>query len=181
MKRIILFSLTLFCFGFSKPKQELITKEGEVTFFSYASAENIKASNNQVLSILDVNSNKIAVSMLMRGFVFEKALMQEHFNESYIESDLFPRATFEGTILNFDTEKKGTQTKIIEGNFILRGITMPIKIKATITKNNKFYLIKGDTQLKVKDFKIKIPRILSSKIAETVKVSFNLKYETHEK
>ena len=94
MKIIVPFILIMCSLGFTKPGKQFMTKGGEVTFFSYASAENIKASNNQVLSVLDVDQNKIAVSMLMRGFVFEKDLMQEHFNESYIESDLFPRATF---------------------------------------------------------------------------------------
>ena len=83
--------------------------------------------------------------------------------------------------MNFDQTLIGIQTKVIKGDFTLRDITMPVEIKAEIIKKNETYSIKGNTELNVKDFKIKIPRILSSKIAERVKVLFNLKYQLHDK
>ncbi len=181
MKKLLLLLFVSICFGFTKPKNQYLTRNGQVTFFSYASAENIKAENNEVLSILDVNKEKIAVNILMRAFEFEKSLMQEHFNDSYIESDLYPRATFEGTILNFKPRLKGSQTKFIKGDFTLRGITKPVKIKADINYNDGEYTISGETTIDVKDYKIKIPQILASKIAKTVKISFNFKYEPYEK
>ncbi len=182
MKKLLLLPfLIIISFGFTKPKKQYLTRNGEVTFFSYAAAENIKAENNQVLSLLDIKKEKIAVNILMRAFEFEKSLMQEHFNDSYIESDIYPRATFEGTILNFKPEEKGKRTKFIKGDFTLRGITKPVKLKAEIDYDGNQYTITGVTTIDVKDYKIKIPEILSSKIAKTVKISFNFKYDSYEK
>jgi len=181
MKKLLLLLFVSTCFGFIKPKKQYLTRNGQVTFFSYATAENIKAENNEVLSLLDIKEEKIAVNILMRAFEFEKSLMQEHFNDSYIESDVYPRATFEGTIIDFEPKFKGTQTKYIEGDFTLRGTTKPIKIKADINFLDGEYTISGETTIDVKDYKIKIPQILASKIAKTVKISFNFKYEPYEK
>lgn len=180
-KHLCLLLLLPLLMGFAKKGDKFIARNGKVSFFSYASAENIKASNNQVLSLFEPNTNKLAVSILMRAFQFEKSLMQEHFNDSYIESDIYPKATFEGTVLNFDDDFSGTQTKIIKGNFTLRGITVPIKIKADITKTYKNYIINGETDLNIKDFKINVPQILANRISQTVKVSFNFKYDRYEK
>jgi len=77
---------------------QMITRLGQVSFFSYTPVENIEASNNQVYSIIDLAEKKVAVSMLMRAFVFKKALMEEHFNESYVESDIYPKLQFQGLI-----------------------------------------------------------------------------------
>jgi len=146
MKKILLLFLITSSLGFIKPKKQFITRNGQVTFFSYASAENIKAENNETLSLLDAKEGKIAVNILMRAFEFEKSLMQEHFNDSYIESDI-----------------------------------LPLKIKSDIEYKSGSYTITGETSIDVKDFKIKIPQILSSKIAKTVKIKFNFKYEPYEK
>ncbi len=181
MKKTLLLFLIALSFGFTKPKKQYLTRNGEVIFFSYASAENIKAKNNQALSLLDVKEEKVAVNILMRAFEFEKSLMQEHFNDSYIESDIYPRATFEGTILNFNPELRGKRTRYIKGAFTLRGITNTIKIKADIDYDGYQYIITGETSIDVKDYKIKIPQILSSKIAKTVKITFNFKYDSYEK
>jgi len=181
MKKILLLFFITISFGFIKPKQQYLTRNGQVTFFSYASAENIKAENVQTLSLLDVDNSKIAISILMRAFEFKKSLMQEHFNESYIESDIYPKATFQGTILSFKPRFRGVQTKYIKGDFTLRGVTKTIKVKTDIEYKNNTYSITGETTLDVKDFKIKIPQLLSSKIAKTVKIAFNFKYEPYEK
>ncbi len=180
-KQLCLLLLLPLLVGFSSKKEKYISRNGKVTFFSYASAENIEAVNDQALSLFEPDTNKIAVSILMRAFQFEKSLMQEHFNDSYIESDLYPKATFEGQIVNFDSDFSGTQTKVIKGDFTLRGITRPLKIKVDITKKNNKYIISGETQVNIKDFKINVPQILANRIAQTVKVSFNFKYDYHEK
>ncbi|WP_010520848.1 YceI family protein [Aquimarina agarivorans] len=177
----LLLLIPLWFTSFSIKGDKYICRNGKVTFFSYATSENIKAENDQVLSLFEPETKKIAVSILMRAFQFEKSLMQEHFNDSYIESDIYPKATFEGVVLNFDKDLSGTQTKIINGDFTLRGISKPIKIKADITKKSNTYEIIGETELNVKDYKIKVPQILANRIAQTVKISFNFKYNHYEK
>lgn len=158
--------------------QQYIARQGQVTFFSYASVENIEAKNNQALSILDLEKNEMAVSMLMRAFVFKKDLMHEHFNESYIESDLFPKATFEG---NFDNlEEAIDQTRLIKGKITIHGITKEIDIKTTVNKTDNNYAVSGEFNLTVNDFNIKIPPILSNNIAKVVLVKFKFQYLSYE-
>ncbi len=166
---------------FDVKSDQFITRQGQVSFFSYTSVENIEAKNNQVLSIIDFSKNEIAVSMLMNAFVFKKSLMHEHFNESYIESDLYPKATFEGSILDFDPLATETQTKIIKGELTIHGITKEIEIKTTIENNNGTYLLNGDFELIVKDFDIKIPPILAPNIAKIISVKFRFEYQPYEK
>jgi len=176
MNRLILVLLFSGSFGMVNAQNDFITRQGEVTFFSYTSVEDIEATNNIALSLFYPSSKKIGVQILMNAFKFEKSLMYEHFNESYIESDLHPKAIFEGDIIDFDEEQNEEQTRIIKGNFTLRGITKPLEIKAKITKENGDYVISGSFEVIVDDYKIKIPAILAPNIAENIKVTFNFQY-----
>lgn len=182
MNKIIVLLLILVCFvGFNTAKpDQFITRQGQVSFFSYTSVENIEAKNNQVLSIIDLSKNEIAVSMLMNSFIFKKSLMHEHFNESYIESDLYPKATFEGEIIDFDPSATGTQTKIIKGTLTIRGITKDVEIKTTIEHENGVYTFTGDFEATVKDFDIKIPPILAPNIAKIITITFRFEYQPYE-
>ena len=164
----------------SEKKQRFIERQGLVEFFSYTSVENIQAINRTVYSLIDIDEKKIAVDVLMRAFDFKKSLMKEHFNESYIETDLYPHATLEGDIIDFDANFEGTQTRIVKGDFTLRGIKKPIEIKADITKTDKGYMIKGELEVKIKDYEIKVPSLLSPNIAKNIKVSFNFQYTLYE-
>ncbi|WP_111684448.1 YceI family protein [Winogradskyella tangerina] len=179
MVKQLLFGFAFLLLSFTAP-EEYITRQGTVTFFSYTNVENIQATNNQVLSLFKPNDSAIAVSILMRAFVFEKSLMQEHFNESYIESDLYPKATFEGSIIDFDPSFEGEQTRIVKGDFTLKDVTMEREIKVKITKSETGYTIEGDFNVSIKDHNIKVPGLLSPNIAETINVSFNFQYEPYE-
>jgi hypothetical protein len=174
----------LFIFSFllltASQEQKYITRQGSVTFFSYTNVENIRATNNQVLSLFQPETGTVAVSILMRAFVFEKSLMQEHFNESYIESDLFPKATFEGKIIDFDHTIEGEQTRIVKGDFSLRNVKKEHEIKVKITKSENGYSAEGEFKVSIKDHKIKVPAILSPNIAETINIAFNFEYEPYE-
>ena len=159
---------------------KFITRQGQISFFSYTNVENIEAKNNQVLSIIDLSKNEIAISMLMNAFVFEKALMRDHFNESYIESDLYPKATFEGEIIGFDPNTHEDQTKLIKGKITIREITKDIEVKVKIDYNEGKYVFNGSFELVVQDFKIKIPPILAPNIAKTISVQFKFEYQPYE-
>lgn len=180
-KIVILLLLLIHLTDFETTSDQFITRQGQVSFFSYTSVENIEAKNNQVLSIIDISKSEIAVSMLMNAFIFKKSLMHEHFNESYIESDLYPKATFEGEIIDFDSLATGKQTKMIKGRLTIRGITKDIEIKTTIENNNGSYLLTGDFEVAVQDFDIKIPPILAPNIAKIISITFRFEYEPYEK
>ncbi len=175
-KQLFFLLICVLFFNCSRAQEHFITRQGELTFFSYTSVENIEASNDQVLSLFYPSTNKIGVQILIRAFKFEKSLMYEHFNESYIESDLYPKAVFEGEIQNFDPNITEEQTRIIKGNFTLRDITRPVEFKAKIVKSHDYYSISGTLEVFVDDYKIKIPAILSPNIAKNIKISFNFQY-----
>ncbi len=180
MNKILLFILLfIFFIDETSAQNQQIARQGQVSFFSYTSVENIEALNNQVLSIIDLDKNELAVSMLMRAFEFKKDLMYEHFNESYIESDLYPKAQFEGKILNFD-KNAILQTKIIQGKLTIHGVTKPIDVKADIKKNDGNYILSGEINVLVNDFQIKIPPILASNIAKTIAIQFKFQYKPYE-
>jgi hypothetical protein len=179
-KLVPLFLLFLSFADFDANQHQYIARQGQISFFSYTSLENIEAKNNQVLSILDMDKHEIAVSMLMRAFVFKKDLMYEHFNESYIESDIYPKAKFIGKIIDFDASNKETQTKIIRGKLTIHGITKEIDIKTKIENTNDNYTLTGEFDVLVKDFQIKIPPILSSNIAKTISIKFSFQYQPYE-
>lgn len=181
MNKILPLFLLIFSFADLDVKQnQFIARQGQISFFSYTSVENIEAKNNQVLSIFDIEKQEIAISMLMRAFVFKKDLMYEHFNESYIESDIYPKANFEGKIVDFDANLIGVQTKMIHGKLSIHGITKEIDIKASIDNTNGNYIISGEFDVLVKDFEIKIPPILASNIAKTISIQFLFQYQPYE-
>jgi hypothetical protein len=161
-------------------QEKIIARQGRVAFFSYTAVENIKAENNQVLSIIDLSTHEIAVSMLMNAFVFEKALMREHFNESYVESDIYPKATFEGKIIDFDPTIEGDQTRMVRGTFSMHGVTKELEIKTKIENLGGKYTLSGTFEAYVKDYNIKIPPLLAGNIAKTISVDFRFEYEPYE-
>lgn len=180
MNKFLLTVFFIISTSITSETHEYIERQGQVTFFSYTSVEDIQAVNNQVLTLFNPETSEIAVKILMRAFVFKKSLMHEHFNESYIESDLYPNATFNGNIIDFDTTQS-TQTRIIKGDFTLKNITKSIEVKATITKINEGYTITGTLDVFIDDYNINVPPLLSPNISKKIEVSFNFNYVPYEK
>lgn len=181
MKNLYIILICLLLVNITNAQDRFLTKNGEITFFSSAPMEDIKADNNQVLSIIEAPSGKIAISILMKSFMFEKALMQEHFNENYVESDKYPKAIFKGTILKFDNLNE-TATKVeVKGAITIHGKTKEIIVPATITRAKKSILLEGEFNLKVADFDIKIPKVVAKNIAKDIKVTFQFNYKPFQK
>jgi polyisoprenoid-binding protein YceI len=169
--------------GFSRDglaQTKYIDRNGNASFFSSAPLEDIEAHTSQAVSVVDVSTGEIAASMLMRSFRFRKSLMQEHFNENYIESHKYPKATFRGKISNMselDLNKDGTYKLDIDGEITIHGVTKPLQIKADAAVNNGTLQAKAVFPLKVKDFDIKIPRLVIQNIAEEVEVTVSFNYK----
>lgn len=154
-------------------QEKYITKKGVINFeASVPSFEEVKAKNSTVTAILNLDSGQIAALALMKGFRFKNALMEEHFNENYIESDDFPKATFKGKLIDFDKNdiKKEYQ---IKGTLTLHGKSKEINIKGVINKNGDAISITSSFKTKPEEFDIKIPGIVSKKIAEDILVSLD--------
>jgi hypothetical protein len=154
----LLIALLLFTFGVSA--QTYIARNGRVTFFSKAPVENIEAVNNEVTSFLDIKKGEVAFVALIKSFKFKKALMEEHFNENYMESNTFPKANFKGTItdlskVNFSAG--GTYPVTVKGDLTIHGITKNIEAPATVTVSGETINASSKFNIKVKDYNIKIP------------------------
>jgi disulfide oxidoreductase YuzD len=157
-----------------------IDRAGKARFFSSAPMEDIEAHNQQAVSVLDVGTGEVVASMLMRSFNFKKALMEEHFNENYVESHKYPKATFKGKVSNItelDLSKNGKYTLDISGEITLHGVTKPLMVQAEAMVNNGSIQAKAVFPLTVKDFNIKIPRLVVDNIAEVVEVSVSFSYQ----
>lgn len=153
--------------------QTYITKSAQVSFYSHTWLEDIAAVNKSAMAVIDLPKKNIAFSMLLKEFVFEKKLMQEHFNENYVESDKYPKSTFTGNYTgDIDPARDGSYPLTVKGKISLHGVTKDIQVPATITVKNG--IMTGITSFKLnpKDFDISIPFIVRDKIEKenTVKV-----------
>lgn len=181
MKKTILFFVValLVNSGFSQGKY--LTKQGFVTFFSHTVVEDIKADNHQVVSIIDTDTGEIAIQLLMKSFMFKKALMQEHFNENYVESHIYPKAKFKGRIINYKELSEGINEVEVEGILTVHGIDKVIKTVAVIEIKEDEIILTGEFIIDVEHFEIKIPKVVIKNIAKTIKVNFELKHQPYKK
>jgi polyisoprenoid-binding protein YceI len=167
---LILFSLPIFS------QTKYLTKTGTVAFeASVPSFEEVAAKNNSTTAILNVENGEFAALVLINGFRFKNALMEEHFNENYAESDKYPKATFEGKIKDFSFIDLGTSTSLkMTGELSFHGKTKKLDdIPISFSNDNGIINIIGSFKVDTSDFDIKIPKIVQNKVSETVKISFN--------
>jgi polyisoprenoid-binding protein YceI len=172
---IVVFALVIL--GFQANGQLYMAQNGEVSFFSKTPLEDIDALNKQVGSIINTANNEVAVQMRVTNFVFPNKLMQEHFNENYLESDKFPSATFKGKIREVvDLKVPGTYSVTAVGTATIHGVTNPIEIKGNIVSKGDQLILSCQFDIKLVDYKIDIPKIVFAKIAEVIRVSSKINY-----
>jgi len=176
MKKYILLVLLsmIVLAGFS---QRYITKNGHISFYSETPVETIEAHNNQVNSALDISTGDFVFKVLMKSFEFKKALMQEHFNENYVESDTYPNATFKGKVLdigNYDFSSPGTFEVQVEGDITIHGVTKSISAKGTFTVKDGFVDGSSSFIIRPEDFNIKIPKTSINNIAEEIELTVDV-------
>jgi polyisoprenoid-binding protein YceI len=158
--------------GFSQNRY--FTKTGKVSFYSKSSLENIEAHNKNAVSVFDRSTGQVEVSILMKAFEFEKALMEEHFNENYVESDKFPKSVFKGKINELsaiDFSKNGKYTGTVTGQLNLHGQTKDINAPVTFTVNNGSINVTTEFKLLLEDYKIAIPSIVKDNISKEITIT----------
>jgi hypothetical protein len=156
------------------------TKSGKVTFQSIAPLEDIEATNSEVESKLSSKDGQIIFNLLTKGFRFENELMEEHFNEDYIESSKFPKATFKGVITNIkgvNFAKDGTYPAAVKGKLTIHGVAKDVQSNGTITVKDGRPTAKSKFSIKVKDYNIPIPKLVGNKIAENVTILVDCQYQ----
>ena len=171
MKKLIVF-LCLAMIGHSAAySQFYTTRTGFIGFYSKTPLEDIKAENNQVYAVIDAGKKNIAFSLLVKGFVFAKELMQVHFNENYVESDKYPKASFSGSFTgDIHLDKDGVYPVTIKGGLTLHNVTRQIEEPATLEVKDGKLMGKSDFELRPEDFNMTIPSVVRDKIAKTVTV-----------
>ncbi|NDI99441.1 YceI family protein [Flavobacterium sp. LaA7.5] len=157
--------------------QKYTTRTGTLKFeASVPSFEEVAAEHKSVSAAFNPSNGDLAVLALMKGFRFKIALMEEHFNENYVESDKYPKATFKGKIENLDVKKLSATPKEfnITGELTMHGKTKKITDIAMISKSGNTVTITGAFNVKPADFDIEVPKVVRNKVAETVAVTYNL-------
>ena len=180
MKKSFLLLFTASLLYLCADAQKLITRSGKITFFSKAPVENIEAANNEVSSILDTQKGEFVFVALIKSFKFKKALMEEHFNENYMESNTFPKANFKGTITNLNKvnfTKDGSYPVVVKGDLTIHGVAKTVEVPGTLTVSQGKLSASSKFQVKVKDYNIKIPSTVINNIAETLDITVDCKYE----
>ena len=179
MKNVMLSFLILMAAG-TLTGQKYFTKTGSISFFSDTPMEKIEAQTKSASCVLDAASGKIEFAALIKSFQFEKALMQEHFNENYMESSKFPKSTFKGQIDNItdvDFSKNQKYKVKVSGQLTIHGVTKDIKTDATITTNNGKAECNTSFDVAVADYGITIPSVVKDNIAKNVNITVSATLE----
>jgi len=159
-------------------QDKYFTKTGKISFFSKAIIENIEAHNRSVTCVLDTKTGNVQFSVPIKGFEFERALMQEHFNENYLESDKYPRGEFKGQIVNngeIDYTKDGVYQGKVKGKLTIHGQTNDIETDGKITKEGSKIVIFSEFNVRLPDYKIKNEKLQN--ISNNIKVTVNCSLE----
>jgi polyisoprenoid-binding protein YceI len=151
------------------------TSTGEISFYSKTPLEDIQATNQKVGAIVNASTKELAIQMRITDFQFPNKLMQEHFNENYLESEKFPTAKFVGKIKEeLDFSKAGTYEVTAAGNLSIHGVTKPVVVKGRLTSAGNEMRVNFAFQVRPEDYEIEVPSLVFDKIAETIDVSGRL-------
>lgn len=183
MKKFIQFSVLAFALlstvsTFAQGKY--FSKTATIAFDAGTSLEDIKANSSTATSVIDAATGATEWSVLMKSFTFKRALMQEHFNENYVESSKYPKATFKGKITNISSvnfAKEGTYPVNVTGKMTLHNVTKDVSTAGTITVKAGKVSVSADFPLTVSDFDITIPSVVGDKINKKAKVSVKANLE----
>lgn len=152
--------------------------DGDITFFSETPMENIEAENKQVKALINTANGGVAFIATNVGFHFEKPLMEEHFNENYMESDKYKVSVFKGSIVEkIDYTKNGKFKVSVKGTLNIHGVEQDRVILGELIIRDGKITVKSEFDIKLEDHKIDIPKLVIKNIAETVKTTVNLNFE----
>ena len=169
MNRLTIILLLLLLSSIQVHAQIFMGNAGEILFFSEAPMEDISAVNNKVSAVFDSSTRDLVFQLKISDFIFPKALMQEHFNENYLESDIYPNSTFSGKVVQ---NKNGKA--IVNGDLTIHGKTNKIRLSGVLIQNQESIIISAEFEIKLEDYNIKIPRIVMYKIAEEIEIKVNI-------
>lgn len=173
MKRSIflLAALLIFSSVLVKAQDKFYTKTGKISFFAPTNAENIEAVNKSVVVLMNTKTGDVQFAVLMKGFEFKKALMQEHFNIQSVESDKFPQADFKGQIVDnniIDYGKDGAYNVKVKGKLTIHGETKDIDATGTLSVKNGKININSVFNILLSDYKVRGTDVVPNSFKITV-------------
>lgn len=177
--RCYLLALIVCCQLMPSFAQNVYTKNGTVSFFSKATLENITAKTNEVTSVFNQQTGEIQFSILIKSFRFKKSLMEQHFNENYMESGKFPKAIFKGQIIDFNKlnlATDGTYKVKVIGDLTMHGVTKKITSDGEIAVRNGLPHAQSTFNVTLSDYRISVPAIVRNNIAKTVAITVSCLY-----
>ena len=157
--------------------QKFVSDKTTVGFYSHAAIEDIKAENQKGSSLFDAGTGDIAFVIPIKEFQFAKALMKEHFNEKYMDTERYPKSTFQGKINGYDPSVSTEQSVTATGKLIIHGVTQNVDIPGKISKVGESLLMTSTFIIKLEDYKIEIPQLMWQNIAEQVEVTLNFSFK----
>ena len=175
MNRLILLFIPLFIVNMMF-SQKMITRSGEIKFDAtvQGAMDEVIGTNKTVSAIFDKSTSDLVVLALVKSFKFKSPLMEEHFNENYMESDKLPKATFKGKVLNYNG-KAGSYD--VEGDLTIHGVANKVKTKMTVANDSEKLMISGAFTIKLIDYKLNVPALAKKTLSETAKISIKLVLE----
>jgi len=179
-KNLVAFATLVLFTTSANAQNRYFTKTGTIQFYSKASLEDIEAKNKTVTAVLDSKTGALQFSVQMKGFEFEKALMQEHFNENYVESGKFPKAEFKGSVVNnsaVNYAMDGTYNVTVKGKMTIHGVTKDVEAPGTIKVDGGKLEGKSTFNIQLSDYKISIPSVVKDKISNSIKITVDTKLE----
>lgn len=182
MKSIRIMAILFCLFSSSAYAQVSFTKTGKVQFDATAvsSPERIEAVTHTATAVLDTRNGQLQFSILIKSFVFERALMEEHFNENYMESDKYPKAEFKGNVINLaggDFAKDGAYNVKVKGKLTLHGESRDIETTGKLEIKGAMIQATASFQIALADYKISVPSLVADKVAKTARINVDCKLE----
>ena len=179
MKKILLLIAAMVVVNAGFSQKRYFTKTGTITFEAGTSLEDITAINKSTTTVVDAITGQVEFALLIKGFEFKRSLMQEHFNENYMESDQFPKAVFKGKITNIEKinlQKDGVYPVKVAGTLEMHGIKKSVDLNGTFTVSGGYITATSSFVVVLQDYGISIPGLVKDKISKTANISVRCIY-----
>jgi polyisoprenoid-binding protein YceI len=182
MKKILIVAAGIFAMALTASAQKYITRDAYI-YFNPNKDQNHKdyeAATKEGTAVLQADKSEVALLVPMKTFHFNNALLEEHFNENYLNTDKYPNATYKGKLVGFTPDmltKDGVYNISSEGQVTLHGVTQTFKSPVKLTVSGKTATFYCEFKIKAEDFKIDIPGIVQDKLSKETPLKATIKFQ----